>query len=298
MLVELLSLLKPNWLKMKIPSGENYVKVKKTLRNFNLHTVCEEASCPNVSECWNVGTATIMIMGNTCSRACKFCNVTSGKPPSLDFEEPHRVALAIQEWNLRYVVITSVCRDDLDDEGSGHFAKTISSIRKVCPNTVIESLIPDFSGNEYFIKKIIDARPHVISHNLETVRRLSTIVRDHRANYDQSLKVLKFIKNQDPQIFTKSSLMLGLGENDDEVFQTAHDLRICGVDFFTMGQYLQPSITHLPVKEFIHPQKFNYYKKALKKLGFLYIASGPLVRSSFRASDVIGLIKNTPFQKF
>ncbi|MFB5598558.1 MAG: lipoyl synthase, partial [Nitrosopumilaceae archaeon] len=156
-----MSLAKPTWLKMKIPSGENYVNVKRTIRNFNLHTVCEEASCPNVSECWNSGTATIMILGDTCSRVCKFCDVTSGKPPNLDFEEPNRVAEAIKEWNLRYAVITSVCRDDLDDEGSEHFARTISSIRKLCPNTVIESLIPDFSGNENFIKKIINAKPHV-----------------------------------------------------------------------------------------------------------------------------------------
>jgi len=293
MFVELLSLVKPTWLKMKIPSGENYVKVKKTLRNFNLHTVCEEASCPNVSECWNSGTATIMIMGDTCSRACKFCNVTSGKPSSLDLEEPQRVAQAIREWNLRYVVITSVCRDDLDDEGSTHFAKTISSIREICPDTVVESLIPDFSGDEHFVKKIIDAKPNVISHNLETVRRLSPMVRDYRANYDQSLRVLKFVKNQNPQIFTKSSLMLGLGENEDEVFQTASDLRRCKVDIFTIGQYLQPSVVHLPVKQFIHPEKFNYYKVSLKKLGFLFIASGPLVRSSFRASDIIHLIKNS-----
>ncbi len=293
MFVELLSLVKPTWLKMKIPSGENYVKVKKTLRNFNLHTVCEEASCPNVSECWNSGTATIMIMGDICSRACKFCNVNSGKPFSLDLEEPQRVAQAIQEWNLRYVVITSVCRDDLDDEGCDHFAETISSIRKICPGIIVESLIPDFSGNEHFIKKIIDAKPHVISHNLETVRRLSPKVRDHRANYDQSLSVLKFVKNQNPQIFTKSSLMLGLGENEDEVFQTASDLRRCKVDIFTLGQYLQPSVVHLPVKEFVHPEKFNYYKVALKKFGFLFIASGPLVRSSFRASDIIHLIKNS-----
>ncbi len=293
MFVELLSLVKPTWLKMKIPSGKNYVKVKKTLRNFNLHTVCEEASCPNVSECWNSGTATIMIMGDICSRACKFCNVNSGKPSSLDLEEPQRVAQAIQKWNLRYVVITSVCRDDLDDEGCDHFAETISSIRKICPGIIVESLIPDFSGNEHFIKKIIDAKPHVISHNLETVRRLSPVIRDHRANYDQSLSVLKFVKNQNPQIFTKSSLMLGLGENEDEVFQTASDLRRCKVDIFTLGQYLQPSVVHLPVKEFVDPEKFNYYKVALKKFGFLFIASGPLVRSSFRASDIIHLIKNS-----
>ena len=287
-----MSLTKPSWLKMQIPSGENYVKIKKTLQNYNLHTVCEEASCPNVSECWAAGTATIMIMGDTCSRGCRFCDVNSGRPLPLDFEEPDRVADAIHEWNLRYIVLTSVCRDDLEDEGSDHFAKTIKKIKSKCPNTIVESLIPDFSSNYEFLKKIVNAKPHVISHNLETVERLSPTVRDPKADYNQSLQVLHSIKKFDYNITTKSSIMLGLGETEDEIFQTGKDLRNVGVDIFTLGQYLQPSLKHLPVKEFIPPNKFNYYKHSLTKMGFLHVESGPLVRSSFRASDVISLIKS------
>ncbi len=290
MFIESMSLIRPDWLKMKIPSGENYVKVRKTLQKYNLHTVCEEASCPNVSECWGVGTATIMIMGDVCSRGCKFCNVETGKPFELDSEEPQHVAEAIKEWNLRYVVITSVCRDDLPDEGSEHFARTIQCIKSECPNTVVESLIPDFSGNENFIENIVKAKPNVIGHNVETVKRLSPSIRDLRANYKQSLKVLKYVKKLDSNIFTKSSLMLGLGESEEEILQTAQELRDVDVDIITLGQYLQPSLSHLPVKEFVTPEKFYQLKIDLKKLGFLHVESGPFVRSSFRASDVIDLI--------
>jgi len=294
MFIELMSLIRPSWLKMKIPSGENYLKVRKTLQKYNLHTVCEEASCPNVSECWGVGTATIMIMGDVCSRGCKFCNVETGKPFELDSEEPQHVAKAIKEWNLRYVVITSVCRDDLPDEGSEHFARTIQCIKSECPNTVVESLIPDFSGNEKFIETIVKVKPNVIGHNVETVNRLSPSIRDLRANYKQSLKVLKYVKELDSNIFTKSSLMLGLGESEEEILQTAQELRDVDVDFITLGQYLQPSLSHLSVKEFVTPEKFYQLKLDLKKLGFLHVESGPFVRSSFRASDVIDLIiKNT-----
>jgi len=294
MFIESMSLIRPSWLKMKIPSGENYLKVRKTLQKYNLHTVCEEASCPNVSECWGVGTATIMIMGDVCSRGCKFCNVETGKPFELDSEEPQHVAKAIKEWNLRYVVITSVCRDDLPDEGSEHFARTIQCIKSECPNTVVESLIPDFSGNEKFIETIVQAKPNVIGHNVETVKRLSPSIRDLRANYKQSLKVLKYVKELDSSIFTKSSLMLGLGESEEEILQTAQELRDVDVDFITLGQYLQPSLSHLSVKEFVTPEKFYQLKLDLKKLGFLHVESGPFVRSSFRASDVIDLIiKNT-----
>ena len=289
-----MSLIRPSWLKMKIPSGENYLKVRKTLQKYNLHTVCEEASCPNVSECWGVGTATIMIMGDVCSRGCKFCNVETGKPFELDSEEPQHVAQAIKEWNLRYVVITSVCRDDLPDEGSEHFAKTIQCIKSECPNIVVESLIPDFSGNEKFIETIVKAKPNVMGHNIETVKRLSPTIRDLRANYNQSLKVLKYVKELDSSIFTKSSLMLGLGESEEEIIQTAQELRAVDVDIITLGQYLQPSLSHLSVKEFVTPEKFYQLKLDLKKLGFLHVESGPFVRSSFRASDVIDLIiKNT-----
>jgi len=294
MFIESMSLIRPSWLKMKIPSGENYLKVRKTLQKYNLHTVCEEASCPNISECWGVGTATIMIMGDVCSRGCKFCNVETGKPFELDSEEPQHVAKAIKEWNLRYIVITSVCRDDLPDEGSEHFARTIQCIKYECPNTVVESLIPDFSGNEKFIENIVKAKPNVIGHNVETVPRLSPSIRDLRANYKQSLKVLKYVKELDSSIFTKSSLMLGLGESEEEILQTAQELRDVDVDFITLGQYLQPSLSHLSVKEFVTPEKFYQLKLDLKKLGFLHVESGPFVRSSFRASDVIDLIiKNT-----
>ena len=290
MFIESMSLIRPSWLKMKIPSGENYVKVKKTIQKYNLHTVCEEALCPNVSECWDSGTATIMIMGDVCSRGCKFCNVSTGKPFELDTEEPQNVAQAIKDWNLRYVVITSVCRDDLLDEGSEHFAKTIQCIKSECPNTVVESLIPDFSGNEKFIETIVKVNPTVIGHNIETVKRLSSKVRDTRANYKQSLNVLKYVKKLNSNIFTKSSLMLGLGETDQEILQTAQDLRDIEVDLITLGQYMQPSQFHLPVKEFVTPDKFYQLKLDLKKLGFLHVESGPFVRSSFRASDVIELI--------
>ena len=289
-----MSLIRPSWLKMKIPSGENYLKVRKTLQKYNLHTVCEEASCPNVSECWGVGTATIMIMGDVCSRGCKFCNVKTGKPFELDSEEPQHVAKAIKDWNLRYVVITSVCRDDLPDEGSEHFARTIQCIKSECPNTVVESLIPDFSGNGKFIETIVKEKPNVIGHNVETVKRLSPSIRDLRANYKQSLKVLKYVKELDSNIFTKSSLMLGLGESEEEILQTAQELRDVDVDIITLGQYLQPSLSHLSVKEFVTPEKFYQLKLDLKNLGFLHVESGPFVRSSFRASDVIDLIiKNT-----
>ena len=294
MFIESMSLIRPSWLKMKIPSGENYVKVRKTLQKYNLHTVCEEASCPNVSECWGVGTATIMIMGDVCSRGCKFCNVETGKPFELDSEEPQHVAEAIKEWSLRYVVITSVCRDDLPDEGSEHFARTIQCIKSECPNTVVESLIPDFSGNKKFIETIVKAKPNVIGHNVETVKRLSSSIRDLRANYKQSLKVLKYVKELDSNIFTKSSLMLGLGESEEEILQTAQELRDVDVDIITLGQYLQPTLSHLSVKEFVTPEKFYQLKLDLKKFGFLHVESGPFVRSSFRASDVIDLIiKNT-----
>lgn len=294
MFIESMSLIRPSWLKMKIPSGENYLKVRKTLQKYNLHTVCEEASCPNISECWGVGTATIMIMGDVCSRGCKFCNVETGKHFELDSEEPQHVAEAIKDWNLRYVVITSVCRDDLPDEGSEHFARTIQCIKSECPNTVVESLIPDFSGNEKFIETIVKAKPNVIGHNVETVKRLSLSIRDLRANYNQSLKVLKCVKELDSSIFTKSSLMLGLGESEEEILQTAQELRDVDVDIITLGQYLQPSLSHLSVKEFVTPEKFYQLKLDLKKLEFLHVESDPFVRSSFRASDVIDLImKNT-----
>ncbi len=270
---------------MKTPSGENYVQVKQTLRVLNLHTVCEEARCPNIAECWGTGTATIMIMGDICTRGCRFCTVISGKPVLLDTEEPERVAKAIKEWGLKYVVITSVCRDDLEDGGAEHIAKTIKAVKMLSPEIIVEPLIPDFRDNEDSIKKIVKTQPEVISHNIETVMRLTPKVRDARASYEQSLLVLKKIKSIDSRIYTKSSIMLGLGETEAEVIQTAKDLRTVGVDILTMGQYLQPTLKHLPVVEYLTPQKFNSYKEYMEKMGFIYVASGPLIRSSYRAGE-------------
>jgi len=283
---------KPDWLKIKIPSGEDYLRVKKTLRTYNLNTVCEESSCPNVSKCWESGTATIMIMGNMCTRVCRFCDVSSGRPAPLDPDEPKRVAEAIKQWNLRYIVITSVCRDDLKDGGAAHFAKTIKSVKLACPNTIVEPLIPDFNYDSNSIKKIIESEPEVVSHNIETVRRLSSKVRDSRATYDQSLSVLKKIKEINPKIYTKSSFMVGHGETKEEVIQTASDLKSANVDVITAGQYLQPSLNHLPVVEYVHPEKFASYQKIFEEMGFLHVVVGPFVRSSFQAADFIEKIKS------
>ena len=276
---------KPEWLRVKAPAGENYTKVKQSLRSLNLHTVCEEARCPNISECWGTGTATIMIMGDICSRGCRFCAINSGKPVLLDASEPERVAKAIKEWRLRYVVITSVCRDDLEDGGAEHIAKTIKAIKLLCPTIIVESLIPDFRGDESSIKKIVTSEPEVISHNIETVPRLTPKVRDVRASYEQSLLVLKKIKDINSLIYTKSSIMLGLGETEEEVIQTIKNLRSVGVSILTIGQYLQPTPKHLPIIEFIAPEKFNWFREIAEQMGFVYVASGPLVRSSYRAGE-------------
>lgn len=276
---------KPDWIKMKIPSGENYLRVKQTLGLQQLHTVCEEAKCPNISECWDARTATIMIMGDTCTRGCRFCAVNTGKPTFLDAGEPQRVAEAIKDWGLQYVVITAVCRDDLADGGSGHMAKTIQAIKGLSPKIIVEPLIPDYNRNKESLKKITNSEPQVISHNIETVERLTPKVRDRRASYEQSLFVLKTIKNIDSKIYTKSSMMLGLGENKEEVLQTLKDLRTAGVDVVTIGQYLQPTIKHLPVVEYIPPKKFDEYKKEAEHMGFAYVVAGPFVRSSYKASE-------------
>ena len=277
---------KPSWLRVRAPAGENYTKVKQSLKLLNLHTVCEEARCPNISECWGTGTATIMIMGDICTRGCRFCAVNSGKPFLLDVDEPERVAKAIKEWGLKYVVITSVCRDDLEDGGAEHFAKTIKAIKLLSPTTIVESLIPDFRGNESSIKEIVKSEPEVLSHNIETVSRLTPKVRDARASYEQSLLVLKKIKDINSLIYTKSSIMLGLGESEEEVIQTIKSLRSVRVSILTIGQYLQPTPKHLPVIEFISPEKFNWFRGIAEQMGFVYVASGPLVRSSYRAGEL------------
>ena len=284
------ALVRPRWLKTKIPSGDAYANVRRTIKRHNLHTVCQEASCPNVAECWGTGTATIMIMGDTCSRGCGFCDVNTGRPGELDVREPGSVAGAIRDLGLQYAVITSVCRDDLPDGGAGHFAETIRHIRHRCPDTIVESLIPDFAGDHTLIDAVADAGPHVVGHNIETVRRLSPQVRDSRAGYSQSLQVLRHTKKRHPEIFTKSSMMLGLGESTSEILEAATDLRESAVDFVALGQYMQPSTRHLPVKEYIHPERFDRLKHMLYDMGFLHVEAGPFVRSSFRASDMSDIV--------
>jgi lipoyl synthase len=286
---------KPEWLRIRLPSGENYVNIRQTIASLGLHTVCEEARCPNIGECWGGGTATIMIMGDVCTRGCRFCSVTGGRPLYLDPYEPERVAKAIKKWGLRYVVITSVCRDDLQDGGANHIAKTIKEVKVQCPETIIEPLIPDFHGNRHAIETVADAGPEVISHNIETVARLSPLIRDPRATYEQSLRVLEIIKDIDYKIYTKSSMMLGLGEMEEEVMQAAKDLRSAGVDIVSIGQYLQPTSRHLPVKEYITPEKFDSYRKRIEKMGFAYMVAGPFVRSSYKAGELY--IKNMLYSR-
>jgi lipoyl synthase len=286
---------KPEWLRIRLPSGENYVKVRQTIASLGLHTVCEEARCPNIGECWGGGTATIMIMGDICTRGCRFCSVAGGKPLYLDPDEPERVAQAIKKWGLKYVVITSVCRDDLQDGGANHIAKTLKAVKVQCPETIIEPLIPDFHGNRHAIEKVAYAGPEVISHNIETVARLSPLIRDPRATYKQSLHVLEVIKEIDSKIYTKSSLMLGLGEMEEEVMLAARDLRSAGVDIVSIGQYLQPTSRHLPVKEYIMPEKFDSYRKSIENMGFAYVVAGPFVRSSYKAGELF--LKNMLYRR-
>ena len=276
----------PEWLSIKPASTEKYEKIKEQITNLSLHTVCIEAHCPNMSECWSGGTATFMLLGDLCTRGCRFCAVSkSAKGGNVDVSEPEKLALLIKEWKLDYVVLTSVCRDDLEDQGSGHFAKCISSIKKESPDTVVEVLIPDFRGSEECLATIIASRPDVIGHNIETVERLSTEVRDRRANYRQSLTVLRNAKKLNPSIYTKSAIMLGIGEKDDEVLQAMRDLRDSGVDFLAIGQYLRPSKNHIGVVEYVRPEKFEYFGAKAKEIGFLYTAAGPLVRSSYKAGE-------------
>ena len=280
-------MLKPDWLKVRLPQGENYERIKGTLRSFGLYTVCEEASCPNIAECWGGGTATLMLMGDRCTRGCRFCNVKSGRPNGwLDALEPEKVGRALHEWGLRYIVLTSVCRDDLPDGGAGHFADTIKAIKHQSPEMIVEALIPDFAGKIESIRKIVSAGAEVIGHNLETTEMLTPKVRDLRATYRQSLEVLETVKAISPSTYTKSSLMLGLGELEAEVTKTMSDLRKVGVDILTLGQYLRPSERHLQVVEYIPPNKFEHYRAVGKQMGFLYVAAGPFVRSSYRAGEL------------
>ncbi len=277
---------KPSWLKVRAPGGERYTKIKHQARELGLHTVCEEAHCPNIGECWSSGTATFMVMSDICTRGCRFCAVNTKRiGPPLDTDEPEKLARTIAGMELDYVVVTSVNRDDLEDQGANHFASCIHAIRQASPNTMIEVLIPDFQGRTDLVQLVIDATPEVIAHNIETVQRLTPTVRDPRAGYQQSLKVLNDIKQADPDRWTKSSIMLGLGETEEEVVTAMADLRAVGTDFLTLGQYLKPSNKHLEVKAFIPPAQFDRYRELGEGLGFRYIASGPLVRSSYKAGE-------------
>lgn len=279
-------LVKPEWLRVKYPRGENYEKIKAILRSHSLHTVCEEAHCPNMGECWGGGTATFMLMGDTCTRGCRFCMVKSGNPHGqLDIFEPIKVAKTISDLGLRYVVITSVDRDDLPDGGANHFAQTIKAIKQHDSNVITEVLIPDFEGNLDDVKKVVDAGPEVVAHNVETTEPLTPRVRDPRATYKQSLRVLEGIKELNPAVYSKTSIMLGLNETESDLVKTMRDLREVNVDILTLGQYLRPSKGHLPVAEYVAPEKFGYYKGLAEDLGFLYVASGPFVRSSYRAGE-------------
>jgi lipoic acid synthetase len=281
---------KPEWLKTRPPSGERFTDIKQSLRDRNLNTVCEEANCPNLGECWSgrdgPGTATFMLMGDRCSRGCNFCDVETGGMDPLDTDEPEQVADAVSEIGLDYVVLTSVDRDDLDDQGAGHFAETIRAIKRRDDDILVEALIPDFQGERALVGKVIDAGPDVLAHNVETVERLQWPVRDRRAGYEQSLSVLRQIATES-DAYAKTSIMLGVGEYDHEIYQTLSDLRSVGVDIVTLGQYLQPSRSHLEVSEYVHPDAFETWRRVAEdELDFLYCASGPMVRSSYRAGEL------------
>lgn len=280
------ALTKPSWVRTRLPSGGQYPQVKAILRRHRLHTVCEEALCPNLGECWGGGTATIMILGDICTRACRFCAVKSGNPNRLvDINEPTNVAKAVREMGLKYVVLTSVCRDDLDDGGASIYAETVRAIKNYAGDVLVEVLIPDFGGDRDALEKVVKAAPDVVAHNIETIRRLTPVVRDRRASYEQSLSVLRMVKDINPLTFTKSSIMVGLGETPDEVVEAMKDLRSVGVDFITVGQYLRPTLSHIPVAEYVHPAVFEYYRSEALKMGFRYAACGPLVRSSYKAGE-------------
>ncbi len=275
---------KPDWLRVKLPTGKEFAHVREIVSTHKLHTICQSGNCPNMGECWGAGTATFMILGNICTRSCGFCNVATGKPKAVDLQEPERVAQSVRLMNVKHCVITSVDRDDLKDGGSIIWVETINAIRKANPQTKFETLIPDFQGKWENLQRIIDAQPDIVSHNLETVRRLTKQVRI-QAKYDRSLEVLKRLKSAG--VKTKSGIMLGLGETEQEIYETMDDLRSVGCDVLTMGQYLQPTSKHLPVVEFIRPETFEKYKKAGLAKGFRFVESGPLVRSSYHAEKHI-----------
>lgn len=277
---------KPGWLKVLAPGGESYARIKRTLRRLDLYTVCEEARCPNVGECWSQGTATVMLLGHMCTRGCRFCAVTTGNPRgAFDPREPEHVARAIAELGLSYVVLTMVDRDDLLDGGAGQVARTVSALRSMCPGLLIEALVGDFGGRLHDVDVVLSAAPDVFAHNVEVTRRLTPAIRDNRCSYDRSLDVLRHAKREAPERFVKSSIMVGVGETDDEIGETLADLRAAGVDIVTLGQYLRPSAKHAPVARFVEPARFDAYAAEARRLGFAFVASGPLVRSSYHAAE-------------
>ncbi len=276
---------KPKWIRVKLPTGKKYTELRSLVDKYNLNTICTSGSCPNMGECWAEGTATFMILGNICTRSCGFCGVKTGRPENVDWEEPEKVAQSIKKMKIKHAVITSVDRDDLKDMGSIIWSETVNAIRRLNPETTLETLIPDFQGNQNIIDRIIRVAPEVISHNLETVRRLTRQVRI-QAKYDRSLSVLSYLKEKGVRR-TKSGIMLGLGEKENEVYEALDDLRKVNVDIVTLGQYLQPSKKHLPVTSFITPDVFKKYEKYALNLGFKHVESGPLVRSSYKASKHI-----------
>ena len=279
---------KPDWLKVRLPSGNNYAKVKQTVKDNRLSTVCEEAMCPNLGECWDAGTATIMLMGYICTRACKFCAVATGNPKGwLDPEEPRLAAESVRLMGLNYVVLTSVDRDDLDDGGASHYAAVVKKIKELNPDTAVEALTPDFAGNLEHVSLVLESGIEVYAQNVETVKRLTHPVRDPRASYEQTLSVLAHAKKTHPTLLTKTSLMLGLGETREELLQTMDDLRDIGVDIVTFGQYLRPTSAHLKVERFVPPDEFNELRDIGLDKGFLEVVSGPLVRSSYRAERAL-----------
>jgi len=293
---------KPEWLKIRPPAGENYTQIKSLLRERGLHTVCEEARCPNVAECWSTGTATFMLGTEVCTRACRFCAIqTSRRPPPLDPEEPYKIAEAVSHLKLKYIVLTSVDRDDLPDGGAEHFAKTIRELKRLDPKLVVEALVPDFRGDMKAVETIVDSGLDVYAHNIETVYRLQYRVRDPRAGYHQSLSTLLYAKNYADskagrtKLYTKSAVMLGLGEEGEELQQAFQDLRKHDVDVLTIGQYLRPSLSHLPVEKYYTPEEFQFLGDEAKAAGFLYVASGPMVRSSYKAAEffIEGLIHHS-----
>ena len=284
---------KPTWLRVKTQNSSKFRELKNIVSEKKLHTVCEEAMCPNIQECWSHGTATFMLLGSVCTRACKFCAVDTGNPKGrLDKDEPLKVATSISHMNLKYAVLTSVNRDDLKDGGAEHFSDTVKAIKEKAPQVLVEALVPDFLGNKLSIETLLNSQLEVFAQNLETVKRLTKKVRDPRAGYDQTLDVLSYAKEYSPSVITKSSLMLGLGETEQEITSSFLDLRNAGVDVLTLGQYMRPTINHLPVEKWYSPEEFKYFERLANEVGFLEVASGPMVRSSYRADKIAHLIKD------